>query len=92
MLEHLQGPLEVIILDANLRGVKLKAGALKQIKGFRSESASSVAAGPALVELDSVFKKASQVNISFRVGKHLRYRWEDVDTWLAEQGRTGGAA
>jgi excisionase family DNA binding protein len=27
-----------------------------------------------------------------RVGKHQRYRWEDVDTWLTEQDRTGGAA
>ncbi|MCV2489454.1 helix-turn-helix domain-containing protein [Geodermatophilus sp. YIM 151500] len=29
-----------------------------------------------------------------RVGKHLRYRWEDVDAWLDEQadGPSAGAA
>jgi excisionase family DNA binding protein len=26
--------------------------------------------------------------VSFRVGKHLRYRREDVERWLADQGRT----
>lgn len=27
-----------------------------------------------------------------RVGKHLRYRWEDVDAWLDEQGQKSRGA
>ena len=55
--------------DVNLRGAKVKVGALKGIKGVNSDSAATTAAGPALAELDAIFKKAKQVNISFRVGK-----------------------
>lgn len=25
-----------------------------------------------------------------KVGRHVRYRWEDVDAWLAAQAGTGG--
>lgn len=27
-----------------------------------------------------------------RVGRHLRYQWADIDAWLEEQARGGGAA
>lgn len=30
---------------------------------------------------------------AYRVGKHLRFRWEDVETWLEERGdRQRGAS
>jgi uncharacterized protein YjbI with pentapeptide repeats len=55
---------------ANLRGAKIDAGARRGIKGVSIDSTATMAAGPALIELDSVLKKAKQVKIAFCVGKH----------------------
>jgi uncharacterized protein YjbI with pentapeptide repeats len=57
------------VTDANLRGAKINASVLKELKGFSANSANLGVVGPSLVELDSVFKKAKQVVISFRVGR-----------------------
>lgn len=44
------------------------------------------------VPLTTIYKWNSEGTgpARIRVGKHVRYRWSDVETWLEQ--RTGGAA
>jgi uncharacterized protein YjbI with pentapeptide repeats len=57
------------LTDVNLRGAKIEASALKGARGVSSDSTRHGAVGPALAELDSIFRKAKKVELSFRVGK-----------------------
>jgi uncharacterized protein YjbI with pentapeptide repeats len=54
---------------ANLRGATLNPGTLNGAKCVTSEATAVANAGPALKELDSIFSKAKNAEISFRISK-----------------------
>jgi len=55
------------VKNANFRGATLGGVDLTQARNYDPSAAIAGSAGPALMELDKVFKKAKRINLTFRV-------------------------